>query len=304
MGKFKTSIGGQAVIEGIAMRGPEKTCLAIRLPDGSIKTETTATKKNPYLHVPIIRGIVALFLSLESGYRYLMKSTEISFPDMEEDAFDRWVKKHFGDSNKVVPAIAAVLAGFLSIALFVLLPTVITGILAKLFPFLIPVRTVVESLLKMSIFVVYIYFSSKLSDIRRVFQYHGAEHKTIFCYEDQKPLTIENVRRYGRFHPRCGTSFTVITLLISIFIFSFVPWTSTILRVIYKLLCLPLIMGISYEFIRYAGSHDNFISRMFSAPGLWIQHLTVFEPDDSMIEVAIASLLEVVPEKPESGDAV
>ncbi len=304
MGKFKTSIGGQAVIEGIAMRGPEKTCLAIRLPDGSIKTETTATKKNPYLHVPILRGIVALFLSLESGYRYLMQSTEISFPDMEEDAFDRWIKKHFGDSNKVVPAIAAVLAGFLSIALFVLLPTVITGILAKLLPFLIPVRTVIESLLKMSIFVVYIYFSSKLPDIRRVFQYHGAEHKTIFCYEDQKPLTVENVRTYGRFHPRCGTSFTVITLLISIFVFSFVPWTSTVLRVIYKLLCLPLIMGISYEFIRYAGAHDNFISRMFSAPGLWIQRLTVFEPDDGMIEVAIASLLEVVPEQPESGDAV
>ena len=304
MGKFKTSIGGQAVIEGIAMRGPEKTCLAIRLPDGSIKTETTATKKNPYLHIPVLRGVIALFLSLESGYRYLMQSSEISFPDMEEDAFDRWIKKHFGESNKVIPAIAAVLAGFLSIAMFVLLPTVITGILAKLLPFLFPIRTVIESLLKMSIFVVYIYFSSKLSDIRRFFQYHGAEHKTIFCYENQEPLTVENVRKYGRFHPRCGTSFTVITLLISIFIFSFVPWTSTILRVIYKLLCLPIIMGISYEFIRYAGAHDNIISKLLSAPGLWIQRLTVFEPDDGMIEVAIASLQEVIPDRPESGDSV
>ena len=300
MSKIKTTIGGQAVMEGIAMRGPKQTCLAIRLPDGNIHTELSPTAENPFQRIPLLRGAAAMVLSLASGYRFLMRSSDLCLPEGEEDAFDRWVKKHFGEDNKLLPAIIGILAGFLSIALFVLLPTVITGLLSKLLPFLIKFRTVIESLLKVLIFILYIYYSSKLPDIARVFRYHGAEHKTIFCYENREPLTVENVKKYGRFHPRCGTSFMFITLLISIVIFSFVPWTSTFTRVLYKLLCLPLIMGISYEFIRYAGAHDNLLSRLLSAPGLWIQRLTVFEPDDSMIEVAIASLIPVIPD--EEGD--
>ena len=295
MSSFRTSIGGQAVMEGIAMRGPELTCLSIRRPDGSIYQETVPTKRNKFDKIPILRGVVALFLSLESGYRFLMRSSEVAYPDTEEDKFDLWLKKHFGDDNKVINYIVALLAGLFSIGIFMFLPTFCTGILARLFPILIPYRTVLESILKIFIFILYIYLSSRLDDVARVFKYHGAEHKCIFCYENGEDLTVENVKKHKRFHPRCGTSFTFITLLISIFIFSFVPWNNTFMRVLYKLLCLPIIMGISYEFIRYAGKHDNLLSKVLSIPGLLVQRLTVFEPDETMIEVEISSLKTVIP---------
>ena len=299
MSSFKTSIGGQAVMEGISMRGPELTCLAVRKTDGSIYKEIQPTKKNRFDKIPIIRGIAALAISLESGYNQLMKSSEIAFPDQEEDKFDQWIKKHFGENNKIINYLIVVIAAFLSIGLFMFLPTILTGVVTYFFPSLLPLRTVIEGLLKVLIFVGYIFFSSKLSDVARVFKYHGAEHKTIFCYENSEDLTVENVKKYGRFHPRCGTSFMFITLLISIFIFSFVPWDSTIKRVIYKLICLPIIMGISYEFIRYSGKHDNTLSKILSYPGLLIQRLTVFEPDDDMIEIAITAMNEVIPNNQE-----
>lgn len=294
---FKTSIGGQAVIEGIAMKGPRLTCLAVRDPGGEILTEITETEKNPFKKIPLLRGVAAMFLALKSGYSFIMKSTDIAFPEGDsDDKFDKWLKEHFGDrANQAIGAVAAVLAGFLSIALFVLLPTVITGLLAKVLP-IEGIKTLIEGILKIAIFLLYLFLVSRMNDIKRVFMYHGAEHKTIFCFESGDELTVENVRKMGRFHPRCGTSFLFITVLISILVFSFVPWVSTLSRVLYKLICLPVIMGLSYECIKYAGKHDNIISRIMSAPGLWVQRMTVFEPDDDMIEVAIAAMKAVIPE--------
>lgn len=302
MSKFKTSIGGQAVMEGISMRGPQKTCLAVRLPDGSIYTEMSDTISNPVAKIPILRGVASMFLSLKAGYSCLMKSAELAFPDDEEaseDKVDKWLKEHFGDkAGAAIGVVAAVIGGFLSIALFVLLPTLITGGIDKLIP-LNGFKTAVEGLLKICIFLIYLIAVSRMEEIKRVFSYHGAEHKTIFCYEAGEELTVENIRKHKRFHPRCGTSFIFIVLIISILIFSFIPWTSTGLRVLYKLLALPLVMGLSYECIKYAGAHDGLLSRIMSAPGLWVQRLTVFEPDDSMIEVAIAAMKAVIPEDPD-----
>ena len=251
---FKTSIGGQAVIEGISMKGPRLTCLAVREPGGEIRTEISQTPSNPVKDIPILRGVVAMYLALKSGYSFIMRSTDIAFPDGdEEDKFDRWLKDHLGEKmNQTIGLVAAVLAGFLSIALFVLLPTVITGLIARVLP-IDGIKALIEGLLKIAIFLCYLYLVSRMKDIRRVFMYHGAEHKTIFCFEAGEELTVENVRKMGRFHPRCGTSFLFITVLISILIFSFVPWVSTAMRVLYKLLCLPVVMGLSYECIKYAG---------------------------------------------------
>ena len=294
---FKTSIGGQAVIEGISMKGPRLTCLAVREPGGEIRTEISQTPSNPVKDIPILRGVVAMYLALKSGYSFIMRSTDIAFPDGdEEDKFDRWLKDHLGEKmNQTIGLVAAVLAGFLSIALFVLLPTVITGLIARVLP-IDGIKALIEGLLKIAIFLCYLYLVSRMKDIRRVFMYHGAEHKTIFCFEAGEELTVENVRKMGRFHPRCGTSFLFITVLISILIFSFVPWVSTAMRVLYKLLCLPVVMGLSYECIKYAGRHDNLLSRIMSAPGLWVQRMTVFEPEDDMIEVAITAMKAVIPE--------
>ncbi|MBQ2084891.1 MAG: DUF1385 domain-containing protein [Oscillospiraceae bacterium] len=294
---FKTSIGGQAVIEGISMKGPRLTCLAVREPGGEIRTEISQTPSNPVKDIPILRGVAAMYLALKSGYSFIMRSTDIAFPDGdEEDKFDRWLKDHLGEKmNQTIGLVAAVLAGFLSIALFVLLPTVITGLIARVLP-IDGIKALIEGLLKIAIFLCYLYLVSRMKDIRRVFMYHGAEHKTIFCFEAGEELTVENVRKMGRFHPRCGTSFLFITVLISILIFSFVPWVSTAMRVLYKLLCLPVVMGLSYECIKYAGRHDNLLSRIMSAPGLWVQRMTVFEPEDDMIEVAITAMKAVIPE--------
>lgn len=294
---FKTSIGGQAVIEGISMKGPKLTCLAVREPGGEIRTEISNTPSNPLGGVPVLRGVAAMYLALKSGYGFIMRSTDIAFPEGgEEDKFDRWLKEHLGEkTDQTVGLIAAVLAGFLSIALFVLLPTVITGLIARILP-IGGFKALIEGILKIAIFLCYLMLVSRMKDIRRVFMYHGAEHKTIFCFEAGEELTVENVRKMGRFHPRCGTSFLFITVLISILVFSFVPWGSTAMRVLYKLLCLPLIMGLSYECIRFAGRHDGILSRIMSAPGLWVQRMTVFEPDDDMIEVAITAMKAVIPE--------
>jgi uncharacterized protein YqhQ len=299
MSKFRTSIGGQAVMEGIAMRGPDMTCLSVRRPDGTIQQEVSPSKKNPFDRYPILRGIASMVIALESGYTFLLHSSDIAFPDQEEDKLDKWLNEHFGENNKVINYGVALLAGLMSIGLFMFLPTFITGIIAKVIPGLDVYKTFIESILKIAIFIIYIYSASRMDEIARVFKYHGAEHKTIFCYENGEELTVENVRKQGRFHPRCGTSFTFITLLISILLFSFIPWNSTLSRIFYKLLCLPLIMGISYEFIRYAGRHDNTLSRLLSFPGLLVQRLTVFEPEDDMIEVAINAMKAVIPEDPE-----
>ncbi len=294
--KFKSKIGGQAVIEGIAMRGPQQTCLAVRLPDGTLHTELYPTTQNPTKKIPIVRGAVAMILSLVGGYKYLMKAADYAYPEEAEKAkYDEKAKRKKELDNSWVGVLSGVLGGLLAIVLFMVLPTLITGRLSYLLP-LVAFKPVIEGLLKLVLFFGYLFLVTRMKDIHRVFEYHGAEHKTIACYEHGEELTVENVRKYSRFHPRCGTSFLFIVIIVSIIIGSFLPWGNTLVRALLKVLCLPVVMGFSYEIIQYAGTHDNWFARALSAPGLLVQHLTAFEPDDSMIEVGIASLVAVIPE--------
>lgn len=291
--KFKSKIGGQAVMEGIAMRGPEQTCLAVRLPDGTLHTELHPTAKNPTAKIPVVRGAVAMILSLAAGYKFLMKSADLAFP--EEAPKDEKAQKKKEMENSMLGVISGVLGGLLALVLFMVLPTAITGLIARFLP-IEGIKAVVEGVLKLIIFFGYMFLATRLKDIHRVFEYHGAEHKTIACYEHGEELTVENVRKHSRFHPRCGTSFMFIVIIISIIIGSVLPWESTLVRALLKVLCLPVVMGFAYEVIQYAGAHENVCARALSKPGMLVQRLTAFEPDDSMIELAIASLVAVIPE--------
>ncbi len=294
--KFKSKIGGQAVMEGIAMRGPEQTCLAVRLPDGTLHTELHPTRKNPTRKIPVVRGAVAMILSLMDGYKYLMKSADFAFPEEAAKAeTDEKARKKKEQENSWVGVVSGVLGGLLAIVLFMVLPTAVTGFLARFMP-IDGVKAIIEGVLKLVFFFLYLFLITRLKDIHRVFEYHGAEHKTIACYEHGEELTVENVRKFSRFHPRCGTSFLFIVIIISIIIGSFLPWGSTAVRALLKVLMLPVVMGFSYEVIQYAGSHDSWFARALAAPGMLVQRLTAFEPDDSMIEVGIASLVAVIPE--------
>ena len=301
---FKTSVGGQALMEGIMMRGPEKMAMAIRQPDGEIYTEEKAIVVHAWQKWPFIRGIFSFADSLITGYKCLMTSAEISMGDAfeaDESKFDKWVAKTFGEKGtNFIMAIAAVLGGALAIILFMILPTMIVGLLGRFVP-LGGFKTLVEGVLKIAMLVGYMAAVSHLKDIARMFAYHGAEHKTISCYEAGEPLTVENIRKHSRFHPRCGTSFILIVLVVSILMFSVLPWSSTGLRVVLKLVLLPLVVGISYEIIKLCGRVDNVITRAISAPGQWLQHITTNEPEDGMIECAIAAVTPVLPEKKEDG---
>ena len=302
--KFKTSIGGQALIEGVMMRGPSKMAIAVRDPAGEIQVETQPVRRNPVAKMPILRGIVSFIDSLLVGYKALMRSAEISMTEEElaeeESRFDRWMKEHLGEKalNALMTA-SALLGGLLAIVLFMVLPTFLTGLLGRVVE-LGFFRSAVEGAIKLGLFILYLFAISRMKEVNRLFRYHGAEHKTIATYEAGEPLTVENVRKNSRFHPRCGTSFLLLVLIISILVFSLVPWSSTLGRVGLKLLLLPLVMGLSYEVIKFAGRHDNFLARAVSAPGLWLQRLTTAEPDDSMIEVAIASVEAVLPKDGEN----
>lgn len=306
--KCITSIGGQALIEGILMRGPKKTEIAVRLSDGSISLEEMSTgfmkDKYPILRLPLLRGVAAMIDSLSMGYKALSLSVEKA--GLEEDAepskFDKWVEKTFGDKMMNAIMVASTVLGLLlAIVLFFMLPTFLFNLIRDYAagPGFAPWRSIVEGLMRIAIFVLYIYFCSRMPEIHRLFQYHGAEHKTIFCYENNEELTVENVRRHSRFHPRCGTSFLVIMLLLGIIVGFFIPFGNPFIRTIVKILCIPLIMGIGYEFIRLCGRCENTATRIISAPGLWMQRLTTQEPDDSMIEVAIAAMQQVIPENGE-----
>ena len=297
--KFKTSIGGQALIEGVMMRGPEVTSMAVRLPDGEIDVETWETRgasKKWYKKAPFVRGIFNMVDSLVMGYTCLMRSAAKSGMEEEEPTkFELWLSKALGKSiTTIVSVVAVVLGAALAIGLFVALPVFLVGLLGGAVTSPI-VKSLIEGLVKIILFVLYLALVSRMSEIRRVFEYHGAEHKTIACYEAGEELTVENVRTRTRFHPRCGTSFLLIVLVISILTFSVVTWSSLWMRILLKLLMLPLVVGIAYEIIKYAGRHDNPLTRAVSAPGLWLQRLTTNEPDDSQIEVAIASMLPVIP---------
>ncbi|MBE6882989.1 MAG: DUF1385 domain-containing protein [Ruminococcaceae bacterium] len=292
----KTSIGGQAVIEGVMMRGPKKTALSVRMQDGTIDTETWENRKFAISKYPFIRGVFNFTVTMVQGYKTLMKSAEKAGFEEEPSEFEKKLEKIFGDKlYKIITVIAAVIAVGLAVVLFMLVPAWIASLTENFIPETF--RTVIEGVIKIAVFILYVYLTSLLSDIKRVYQYHGAEHKTIACYEAGEELTPENVAKHKRFHPRCGTSFMLIVLIISILVFSlpFVPWDNLFLRVVIKLALLPVITSLAYEVIKLAGRHDNFFTRIISAPGMWLQRITTNEPDRSQIEVAIASMEEVIP---------
>ncbi|MEG0896985.1 MAG: DUF1385 domain-containing protein [Ruthenibacterium sp.] len=291
-------------MEGIMMRGPQKMAIAVRQPDGEIHTEVSDLKTRPWQKLPFIRGIFNFADSLISGYKCLMKSADISMADteeFEESKFDKWIAAHFGDKgSNFIMALAALLGGGLAIVLFMVVPTAIVGGINHFIP-LGGFKTLLEGILKITLLVGYMAAVSHMKEIARMFAYHGAEHKTIACYESGEELTVENIRKHTRFHPRCGTSFILIVLVVSILLFSALPWTNTGLRIVLKLLCLPLIVGISYEIIKLCGRYDNPVTRAISAPGLWLQRITTNEPEDGMIECAIAAVQPVLPEHKEDG---
>ena len=301
---IKTSIGGQAVIEGVMMRGPKLTALSVRMPDQSISTEVwdTPNSNKWYKNTPFIRGVFNFVESMTDGYKSLMKAAEKAGLDEEAEEpskFEQKLRQLLGD--KFMPFLQGCILLFsLAMALFffAFLPTTLVGFFRDYISHPLALSAL-EGLTKIAILILYLALISNMSDIKRVFMYHGAEHKTIFCYEHGEELTVENVRKYTRFHPRCGTSFLVIVLLLSILVSSMVSWDNLWMRVVLKVLCLPIIMSLSYECIKFAGRHDNLFTRILSAPGLWTQRLTTREPDDSMIEVAIASMKKVIPENPD-----
>ena len=306
--RFKTSVGGQALMEGIMMRGPKLICCAVRKPDGTIETKLDPVKNHGiWTKIPLVRGAISMIESLIVGYHYMMYSAQVSMgddydPEEEETAFEKWVGEHFGQkAEDALLACAAVVGGLLAILLFTVLPTLIVGGVGRFVTLGRWAKVVLEAVLKVGIFLTYMVAISKMKEIHRVFEYHGAEHKTIACYEAGDALTVENVRKYTRFHPRCGTSFLILVVIVSVFLYSVLPWGSIGLRVLFKLLLLPVVMGISYELLKWCGRSDNIATRIIRQPGIWVQHLTVFEPDDSMIEVAITAVTPVLPEDPEDG---
>ncbi len=307
-GRIITSIGGSALIEGIMMRGPKRTTVAVRTKDGIYKEDiqvSTLAQKYKVFKVPIIRGLAGLIDSMRLSYKALMISADKSLEDIEEEPgkFEKWVTKVFGDKFMAfLMTVASILGVGIAILLFYIAPTWLCNMSLKLFKNMVGVqlyRSVFEGIIRIVLFLAYIITVSQMSDMKRVFMYHGAEHKTIFCYENNEELTVENVRKYKRFHPRCGTSFLVIMLLVGIIIGLFIPFANPLLRTAVKLLLLPITVGFGYELIKLCSRRENFVTKIIAAPGMWAQRITTREPDDSMIEVAIAAMKEVIPENGE-----
>lgn len=314
----KTSVGGQALIEGVMMQGPEGVATAVRKPDGEILVEHHNIKhlrdKNKLWGLPLIRGIVGFFESMLLGYKMLMHSAEVSgmedLEDVEMNKFEKWLSDKLGDKlMNIIMFIGTILGFGLAFLIFFYLPVFVFNKLNELSGgVLTPWQGTVEGVLKIIIFVVYIAVVSRMKDVKRLFMYHGAEHKSIACYEAGMELNVENVKKCSRFHPRCGTSFIFVMLILSIII-------STVLSKLFpeiaqlrvwwmllKLAFLPVIMGLGYEFIKYAGKHDNMFVKILSAPGLWMQRLTTAEPAEDIIEVGIASLKAVITDNPEDDE--
>lgn len=315
----KTSVGGQALIEGVMMQGPKGMATAVRQPDGNILTEYHEIKrlrdKSSFFNVPVIRGIVAFIESMITGYKTLMYSAEVSgmedMEDVEMTRFEKWLTDKLGDKFMDILMIIASILGFaLAFLIFFYFPVFIFNRLnAWTDGAITPWQGTIEGVLKIVIFVAYMAVVSQMKDIKRVFKYHGAEHKTIACYESGEELTVENVKKCTRFHPRCGTSFIFVMLILSILIVSLISLfvddeikKNTVLWMLIKLPLIPIIMGVGYEFIRYAGKHDNLFVKILSAPGLWMQRITTKEPDDDIIEVGIESLKAVITENPEDDE--
>ncbi|MCD8017018.1 MAG: DUF1385 domain-containing protein [Oscillospiraceae bacterium] len=314
---FRTSIGGQALMEGILMRGVDKQASVCRKDDGSLVTKVDELhlikEKYPVLGWPFIRGVVNFVDSMAKGMGALLWSME-QLPEEEQgepDKLDLWIEKHFGGdkAEKVIIAVGVTLGILLAVGLFVLLPAFIFELLPDSLSLVL--RCIIEGVLRIVIFLLYMWLCTRTKEIQRMFSYHGAEHKTIFCYEKGLELTVENVRPQSRFHPRCGTSFLLVIMIISIFVMSFMTWVLTLfpsiaelgavaaalVRMCCKLIMLPIVVGITYELNRWVGRHDNIVSSILAWPGKQLQHLTVFEPDDGMIECAIEAMKLVIPEQ-------
>lgn len=299
---FRTSIGGQALIEGILMRGPKKQAIVCRTAEGLVEKvdELKLLKdKYPIFGWPFIRGCVTFIDSMIKGMQALTYSAElVPVEDQEPDKLDQWIEKHFEaeKASKIVIGTAVVLGIALALFLFIFLPTLVVGLIKPLTQNLV-LRNLSEGVVKIIILLAYMRLCCCVSDVKRLFSYHGAEHKTIFCYEHGKPLTVENVRTESRFHPRCGTSFLLVVVVVSILVNSVVTLTNSFARMGAHLLLLPVVVGISYEINLWCGRHDNWLSAALSAPGKWLQHMTTNEPDDSMIECAIRAMELVIPEE-------
>ena len=307
-----TSIGGSALIEGIMMRGPKRTTVAVRTGENEIHTEdlkfNTLASKSKFWRLPFIRGISGIVDSMRLSYKALSISADkaLEAGEIEEEEpskFEKWLLDKLGDNlMKVVMVIATVLGVVLAVTLFFFVPSLLYDLLAPLFPAIkevVLVKSVFEGVLKIALFLGYVVLCSRMEEMKRVFMYHGAEHKTIFCYEAGKELTVENIKKQSRFHPRCGTSFLVITLLIGIVLGLFIPaapFGISILRPVFKLILLPLMVGVGYEAIKFCGKYDNKFTRILATPGLWAQRITTQEPDDKMIEVAIEAMTAVIPD--------
>ena len=309
---FRTMIGGQALIEGIMMLGPEKKSIVVRRPDGGLEIKTEERKlikdRHPILGWPFIRGVVNFCTSMYTGVTALMYSAEFYPEDEageeEPSRFEQWLDKKLGSEKamSLFTTLAVILGMAFSVGLFFVLPTLLSGAIMYFFP-AVPLwaRNVVEGATRVVIFLGYLILCSKMKDIRRVFSYHGAEHKTIFCYEKGLELTVENVRIQPKHHPRCGTSFLFVVIVVSILLSSvvFAVWqfTNPWLRTLVHLALLPVVVGLTWEFNRYVGGHDNLFCRAVRRPGMAIQRWTTFEPDDSMIEVGIEALKQVLPKE-------
>lgn len=299
----RTNVGGQAVIEGVMMRGPKEIAIAVRTPDGSItvdkKPVESITQKYPVLKAPILRGVIAFFESMIVGVKSLMFSAEFYDIEGEENEeptkFEKFLMNVFGEKlQEALIYFSVAFALIFGVGLFMLLPTVMVGFVKSHIANSM-VAHIVEGTVRIGIFLLYIILISRMKDIQRVFQYHGAEHKTIHCYENNEELTVENVRKYTTLHPRCGTSFLFIVMVVSIIIFSFVSWDAVWwARLGFRLLLLPLVAGLSYEIIKFAGRSDHPVICAISGPGMYLQKLTTREPDDSQIEVAIEAMKNVL----------
>ncbi|MBE6888548.1 MAG: DUF1385 domain-containing protein [Ruminococcaceae bacterium] len=329
----KTKIGGQALIEGIMMKGVSKGAMAVRMKEGGIDVEEWDLKPQKwYNKAPFIRGSINFVSSLSEGYSCMMKSAEKSgMLDEEENEepskFEKWLDEKLGDKlTGVIMAIAMVIGVALAILLFAVVPTALFDWIETLMPLvpdaatseLVPMdismwQSTFEGVMRMILFVGYMAVVAQMKDIRRTYEYHGAEHKTIACYEAGEELTVENIKKHTRFHPRCGTSFIILSLLVSILVYTIVPINPTewwgfegilavLVRVGLKLVLLPFVVGIAYELIRIAGRHSNIFTRIISAPGLWMQRLTTREPDASQIEIAIAAISPVLPKEGENDE--
>ena len=299
-GACPTSIGGQAIMEGIMMRGPKRTAIAIRLPNGKIHMKTQPTPQgSKWGKIPLIRGVVNFVASLVYGTKVLMYSADVleaNYPEeYEKDKFDLWVEEKLGKEKawNILMVLSVVLALVMSVGIFMLLPTVVVGWVAHLTESVL-ILNLIEGLARILIFVLYIWLISMMKDIKTVFQYHGAEHKTIHCFENNLELTPENAQTFYTLHPRCGTSFMVFVMLIAVLVHAFMGWPNVWLRLVTRILVLPVIAGLSYELLKWAGRSDNWLVKLLSLPGIYLQKLTTKEPTLDQLEVAIAAVKAVL----------